>query len=471
MAISKIGSKGLQDSDVAAADIAPGTVTNDKLAGSIANAKLANNSVTINSETIALGGSSTISVKDIEWQSVITADGSTGVTMVAGRGYFVDTTSGTQTMTLPSSASAGDLISIKDYAGTFNTNALTVARNGHNIQGFANDSVLDTNRASLTLVYVDATKGWLYVNESNVSGLVEPLYTVATGGTITTDGNFKLHTFLSDGCFVVSQVGNSPNSPTGGPNVVDYLVVAGGGGGIGQYSGGGAGGFRMSIHTTPTPNPLNAATPNPARTISAQTYPISVGAGGTGSPGSTPGSNSVFNTITSAGGGGNSPKDGGSGSGASGEPPNPGTNPKGSGNTPPVSPPQGNPGGPNSPNRRGGGGGGAGAAGASAGGGAGSYVPTTFLGPTAPTRGEPGPNGRYFAGGGGGGTENTPGSPYAGGLGGGGNGGNASNGTAGSTNMGGGGGSGSRGTGTTGSYGGAAGGSGIVILRYQFQAS
>ena len=105
----------------------------------------------------------------LQWQSVITADGSTTTTAVAGQGYFIDTTSAAHTINLPASATAGDTIAIKDYAGTFGTNNLTIGRNGHNIQGVANNSTIDTTRASVVLVYADATKGWLYTNESNVA--------------------------------------------------------------------------------------------------------------------------------------------------------------------------------------------------------------------------------------------------------------------------------------------------------------
>jgi hypothetical protein len=93
-------------------------------------------------------------------------------------GYFVNTTSGVITVTLPASASIGDQIAIKDYAGTFATNNLTIARNGHNIQGVANNSLISTNRASLVLVYVDATKGWLFTDEHNVADLGQALFTV-----------------------------------------------------------------------------------------------------------------------------------------------------------------------------------------------------------------------------------------------------------------------------------------------------
>src|SRR6056300_228960 len=228
MAINRVGSKGIEDGAVATVDLAPGSVTNPKLA---------NSSFTFDGTSISLGGSDSVNIS-ASWQSVITADGSTGTTAVAGNGYFIDTTSAAHTLTLPSSAAIGDFIAIKDYAGTFGTNNLTIARNRHNIQGAANDSLITTNRASLVLVYVDSTKGWLYWEEHNVADLEKTLYISATGGTITTSGDFKIHTFTGDGCFVVSQLGAGA-----GPSEVDYLVVAGGGAGNAK-SGGGAGGFR-----------------------------------------------------------------------------------------------------------------------------------------------------------------------------------------------------------------------------------
>ena len=91
------------------------------------------------------------------WQAVAT----TNATMAAGSGYFVDTSSAAITMTLPGSASQGDEISIIDYAGTFDTNNLTVGRNSHKIQGSAADLTVSTERAGFTLVYVDSTQGWL----------------------------------------------------------------------------------------------------------------------------------------------------------------------------------------------------------------------------------------------------------------------------------------------------------------------
>jgi len=484
MAISKIGSKALVDCSVAAVDIEDNSITSAKLAGSIANAKLANSSITVNGTSVSLGASG--SIPAVSWQSVVTADGSTGTTAVAGNGYFIDTTSAAHTLTLPSSPSIGDTVAIKDYAGTFGTNNLTIARNSSNIQGVANDSLISTNRASLTLVYVDATKGWLYAVESNVADLV-PLYITATGGTVTESGNFKIHTFTGDGCFVVSSTAN----PIGGPNNVDYLVVAGGGGGGAcGGGGGGAGGYRES-HSTPVSGPYTAsplATPT-GLTVGAQTYPVTVGGGGTGAAkpagvGSN-GSNSVFSTITSAGGGGGGKfnggpsilpackgQTGGSGGGSGGIGPT-SVNPGGSGNTPPVSPSQGNNGGTGQHiggcTMRSGGGGGAttvGGNGTNQSPGAGSSVGGT--GGTGTTTSITGSPLAYAGGGGGTGFNNASGcgtSPC--GTGGTGQGRAAAASSGGTTNRGGGGGGGAHPGG--GVNGGSAGGSGVVIIRYKFQ--
>ena len=488
MAISKIGSKALVDCSVAATDIADGSITAAKLAGSIANAKLANSSITVNGTSVSLGASG--SIPAVSWQSVKTNSDSP-VTLVAGNGYFMDTTSGVITATLPGSPSAGDTIAIKDYAGTFATNNLTIGRNGNNIQGVANDSLISTNRASLTLVYVDATKGWLYAVESNVDNLQAPTFISATGGTITTSGDFKIHSFTGDGCFVVSSLGGN-GTPCAVSSKVDYLVIAGGGsGGICGGGGGGAGGFRESKDSTlsspHTASPLAATT---GITLTTQTYPVTVGGGGTGisppaSENGNPGSNSVFSTITSAGGGGGGAFDnvgatpapraaltGGSGGGSSGLGPT-SPNPGAAGNTPPVTPPQGNSGGSGQhiggDSMGSGGGGGATAAGSNG------------LGQTpAPLRGAGGAGGAgattsitgspiAYAGGGGGagfgacGT--SAGSPCGTGGAGGRNNANAS--IAGTTNKGGGGGGGAHSGG--GPNGSSSGGKGIVIIRYKYQ--
>jgi hypothetical protein len=94
------------------------------------------------------------------WQAVQTGNFNANV----GEGYFVNTSAGAIIATLPGSPVLGDFISFIDYAGTFDTNNLTVARNGKNIQGTAADLTVATERAGFTLVYVDSTQGWLLQN-------------------------------------------------------------------------------------------------------------------------------------------------------------------------------------------------------------------------------------------------------------------------------------------------------------------
>lgn len=80
--------------------------------------------------------------------------------MSVNRGYFVDTSSGAKTMTLPTGVTIGATVRINDLAGTFGTNNLTVARNGSNIQGVADDLVVSVNQSSFGLVYSNGTYGW-----------------------------------------------------------------------------------------------------------------------------------------------------------------------------------------------------------------------------------------------------------------------------------------------------------------------
>jgi len=96
-----------------------------------------------------------------DWQAVKT----TTFTAVAGEGYFVNTTSGAFTMTLPATPSLGDEVAVVDFAGTFDTNNLTIGRNSENIQGTAADLTVSTERAGLTLVYSGSTYGWLLKNK------------------------------------------------------------------------------------------------------------------------------------------------------------------------------------------------------------------------------------------------------------------------------------------------------------------
>src|SRR6056300_1141987 len=112
-------------------------------------------------QVLQTNGSGTLSFGDVvggeSWQAVKT----TGFTAVAGEGYFIDTTGGAITMTLPATPSIGDFITFIDYAGTFDTNNLTIGRNSENIQGSAADLTVSVERAANTLVYTDGTQGWL----------------------------------------------------------------------------------------------------------------------------------------------------------------------------------------------------------------------------------------------------------------------------------------------------------------------
>ena len=392
-------------------------------------------------------------------------------TAVSGDGFFCNTTSGGFTANLPAGV-AGAIVSFADYAGTWQSNPLTVTPNGSDKIGSVNASVtLGVEGQSVTLVFVDSTQGWINIQDStsNVRGSV---YIEATGGnTVATCGDFKIHTFTGPGTFCVS-AGGAP----AGSNSVEYIVVAGGGSGIG--GGGGGGGFRFaSPSLAPATYPAKPLAAPANLPVSAQAYPIQVGGGGAAG-GQNSGSNSIFSTITSAGGGAGAIRclsgvTGGSGGGAGQDDNGPGA----AGNTPPVSPPQGQPGGaaPAGGFGAGGGGGGAisaGSAGAGPGnpskggdGGSGAGVPSAF-GTTGHNSG-----GFYNYSGGGGGGPNTTGSATNanGGVGGGGTSGGSNNtsGSAGTANTGGGGGAGEYDAALAPNA--AAGGSGIVIIRYKFQ--
>ncbi len=209
----------------------------------------------------------------VNWQTTVK---SSTFTATAGEGYFVDTSSGAVSVNLPA-GTAGAVVAFKDYANTFDTANLTLVQNGSDKIGSSTvNAILSTEGGSLTLVFVDSTQGWVNVLDSTSAVTGNP-FMVATGGTITTCGNFKIHTFTGPGTFTVSAAGACASN-----NVVSYLVVAGGGSGGGDLSGGGgAGGFREARGNAPdyTASPLVSSTALP---VSAQGYPITVGGGGGG---------------------------------------------------------------------------------------------------------------------------------------------------------------------------------------------
>lgn len=288
------------------------------------------------------------------------------------------------------------------------------------------------------------------VLQSTLSDVLKPVldtevgppatFTEATGGTVTTDGDFKIHTFNSNANFTVTQVGTD--------NTVEYLVEAGGGGGAnGAGAGGGAGGYQAAS----------------GHVITAQVYPAVIGAGGaaqtTTNTDGNPGNNSTFDTITgNAGGfggtltanGGNGGSGGGGGGGSGVSTTTGGSATQGS---------AGGDGGDGTGEDGGAGGGGSSAVGSNtatnAGGNGGAGTSNSITGSAV-----------EYAGGGGGGTwTGTVGGSATGG----GGAGAATNGAAGAdatANTGGGGGGGGAGGGN-----GGAGGSGVVIIRYKFQQS
>ena len=265
---------------------------------------------------------------------------------------------------------------------------------------------------------------------------------LATGGTITTDGDYKVHSFTSSGTFTPTIV------PASG-GFVEYLVVAGGGSGGGEIAGGGGAGGHLSGYLEVTKTGIA----------------VTVGAGGaqrgaTENPDAgNNGANSVFSGVTAIGGGGGGGPTGGFAIGrvgGSGGGTYAGSDTNGAAGTAG----QGNAGGNGNGNHAGGGGGGKGAVGVTAannttGGAGGGGLANNY---------STGLNITYAGGGGGG--SNTDSSSFtgssSGGSGGGGNGStsNATNGSAATANTGGGGGGGEY------DGSGGAGGSGIVIIRY-----
>ena len=293
----------------------------------------------------------------------------------------------------------------------------------------------------------DATAGAnVWTNVGAGSGDVSP-YTgmAATGGTVTTDGDYKVHSFNSSGTFQITILGSDA--------VVEYLVIAGGGGGGSNIGGGGgAGGYRTATGFS----------------VSATTYSITIGAGGAGiSPNTSQGnqgSNSIFSSITSTGGGG-----GGCDSGPYNDGTNGGSGGGGGG--------QGGTGGSASPAGQGydGGDGANASTYASAGGGGAGGPGPDASGSSPAVDGADGlassiTGSSVTRAGGGGGSENggsTPPGAGSGGAGGGGDGalhnGNSAFPADANTGSGGGG----MRSGTSGTSG--AGGSGVVIIRYKFQ--
>jgi hypothetical protein len=89
-------------------------------------------------------------------------DSNTPYTTVAGAQIFANTSSNPITVNLPASPSTGDEVTIIDTRGSWGSNNLTVGRNGEPINTVGSDLVLSNNGQSITLVYIDGTRGWAY---------------------------------------------------------------------------------------------------------------------------------------------------------------------------------------------------------------------------------------------------------------------------------------------------------------------
>jgi len=382
-------------------DLAASKITS----GTFADARISESSVTAHASDY------------INWQSVVTAS---TLNAVSGKGYPINTTSNTCTITMPSNPSVGDTIKFVDYARNFGTNKIIINPNSKKFQGNTSPNPeYNTNGQSITCTYIDVTQGWIPTVDDDV--------------TLETPQTYS----------------------------ADFLVIAGGGAGGSDAHGGagGAGGFRSASSVSITPG---------------TTYTVTVGSGGTGvvnQGGSTQSgsdssiSGSGITTITSAGGGGgaygHNTVAAAGGSGGGGAPANNNTGPGASGNTPSTNPSQGNDGGDGytsgggGPNYATGGGGGAGAVGgngsSSAGGVGGAGASSSITGSAV-----------TYAGGGGGSCYSDGGGPSgAGGSGGGGAGGGSGNTPgAGTVNTGSGGGGASGGSAKAGGNG----GTGVVII-------
>ena len=344
------------------------------------------------------------------------------------------------------------IINIMNYSNS--TTYKTVLSRANNA-GSGTDAIVGLwrNTAAITSLVLIAQTGGTFAAGSTFSlyGIASEVWAAkATGGTITNDVQYTYHTFTSSGTFTPTQ-----------SLTCDYLIIAGGGGGAGQGGGGGAGGYRNITGSS----------------LSATGYAVTVGGGGAGGAADTSGSgnagtkgsDSVFNSFTSTGGGLGSNNyatatlgSGGSGGGAGLLD---GTNSTGAGNTPSTSPSQGSNGGSGTAgNFAAGAVGGNGSSSAAGAGGAGSNSLSTWA--TVTNTGVSG----FYAGGGGGGSDDN-GYPAAGGAGGSGGGGagrrgNATAGGAGTANTGSGGGGSGNTSGNVNVAAGGAGGSGIVIIRY-----
>ena len=235
------------------------------------------------------------------------ADGATVGTTSAS-----DLTSGTLPdarfpSTLPSISGANLTNLVSSFAGLTDTTVAT------------SNPAANTNPPAVGHLYLNKVAGLLSVctnatSNNNVWKNVGdvPAFVAASGGTVTTSGDYKIHTFTSSGTFTVSNQGNDL-----GANTIAYLVIAGGGGAGGAVRGGGAGagGYRSNWNSETSGGGANAEA---AMACPSGSNAVTVGAGGAcgsysadnAAAAGASGANSVFNGITSLGGGNGGGSDG-----------------------------------------------------------------------------------------------------------------------------------------------------------------
>lgn len=227
-----------------------------------------NNIINENANTITIGKSGdTVTVASgatfvgggIEWQSSIV----TGTTLsaVAGKGYWINTTSNACTVTLPASASVGDQIIFTDYARTWDTNNLTINTNSLNYQGNTSPNpVYDTAGESVHIVYSGATNGWIPVDDGAVSYETPQSYSIdflvigggASGGTYTPATGYSNGNSGSSSS--ISGTGLTTITSAGGGYGGAYNSNVGGDGGSGGGGGGSSTGASVAGGSGNTPS-------------------------------------------------------------------------------------------------------------------------------------------------------------------------------------------------------------------------
>ena len=191
----------------------------------------------------------------VDWQATVKTG---NFQAVASQGYFVNTTSNQVIVTMPPTASVGDIVSIVDYAGTAQTNNITITA-ALNINGSSNDVKINYERGAVSIVYSGTAEGWVAEVAANdgTDALVPP-----------------------------------------GPFTADYLIIAGGGAGSMRNGGGaGAGGLRTSW---PGGSGGGGGSETALTITTGTNYTVTVGLGGTQNGASVIGNNGNNSLISGA---------------------------------------------------------------------------------------------------------------------------------------------------------------------------